>query len=416
MARFPLSVAATAPATTSPATTPRTVAKSNVKVEVPEVRPPGGVRIAAATKPAAPATRSAVAAAKPPKADPAPAVAATKLDEELKQLNGRAWVLRRDGKLAEAAEMRRGVVEKARAAYPSTDERVISFTMDYTELLIELRRFDEAETLLSAAQADAGVAGPAAERVARVTAQLKRNRPAAPTATAPAPAVVVAPEATTKPAAIAKPVVAATAPAPALDPELKFVTDAINAKQYRDAELRLLEMYVSATEGSADDARRRAILLALARVHDAWGKPDQAKLYRDRASQQSAPSDAQKVEWLDAMNRFAFALRQQNRLPLAKTVRQRVVTEGKAALPPTDKRLIAFQIDYVDLLIQMKDFEAAEKELLAAEPHAGDPQTNPQAATVRRSILRLYDAWGKPERAKAYQNRAATVPSTRAAG
>ena len=136
--------------------------------------------------------------------------------------------------------------------------------------------------------------------------------------------------------------------------------------------------------------------------------PSAAPVEKSSPSPASQPvagqPDPRKLEWLDAMNRQAFSLRQQNRLDLAETLRQRVVTEAKALLPPGERRVIAFQIDYVDLLLQMKKYDEAERQLLDADKAITDP-SNPQAATVRRALIRLYEAWGKPERARAVQNR-----------
>ncbi|HEV2295598.1 MAG TPA: protein kinase [Tepidisphaeraceae bacterium] len=413
MATFPPSLATNAPATTAPAA----VARTNVKVDAPNVRPPGSPRV---TK-AAPARESEpvqTAKASPsPTVPPAPAPAVSseaRLYDELKAANAQAYRLRRDGKIAEAADVRRGVVERAKGAWPAGDERVISFTLDYVELLLELRRLDEADGLVRTAQADAGASGPATERAKMVAARLGHALAGA--ATGP-------PVAATAPAT--KPTVAAAAPAaPAapgaalgaeLEAELKFVTDSINTRQYRDAELRLLEMYGNTMAGVAPDAqpRRRAVMLALARVYDAWGKAADARLFRDRAEQTPAGElNARKLEWLDAMNRQAFALRQQNRLDLADALRQRVVTEAKTVLPAGDPRLIAFQIDYVDLLLQMMKYAEAERELLEAEKTAGDSQAKPDAARIRRSLIRLYDLWGKPEKARALQSRPAPQPTT----
>jgi hypothetical protein len=109
-------------------------------------------------------------AEKPAAPAPAPPAASTastdaKLYEELKQANAAGIRLRRDGKLTEAADLRHSVVERAKTAWPASDERVISFTMDYVELLLELKRFDEADELVRTAQANAGASGPAADRV-----------------------------------------------------------------------------------------------------------------------------------------------------------------------------------------------------------------------------------------------------------
>jgi hypothetical protein len=176
-------------------------------------------------------------------------------------------------------------------------------------------------------------------------------------------------------------------------------------------------MYVAAMSGDVDPARHRAITLGLARVYDAWGKPADAKLFRDRADAAVAPAsqpstgepNPRKLEWIDAMNRQAFSLRQQNRLNLAETLRNRVVTEIKALLPAGDRRVITYQIDYVDLLLQMQKYDEAERQLLDANKAIADP-SQPQAATIRRALIRLYDAWGKPERARAIQNQPTTQP------
>jgi tetratricopeptide (TPR) repeat protein len=402
-------------AATAPATAP--ARRVNVHVDVPLVRPPGErspTRPRVAASAPSKSTGDVANASPPPTPRPAPqapqspapaGAADAALYEELRQQNAQAYRLRRDGKLTEAADLRRGVVERAKAAWPAGDERVISFTVDDLEVLLELQRYDEADALVRVAPANVAASGPAAERVKSVAGRLQRARGK------PSPAMAVAsaktvPSATRPVTQTPTPTIAssahpapAAAPASSLDAELKFVADAINAREYRDAEGRLLEMYVAALSGDAEPARRRAILLGLARVYDAWGKPADAKVFRDRAAAAVAPviqptagqPDPQKLEWIDAMNRQAFSLRQQNRLNLAETLRSRVVSEVKSILPPGDKRVIGYQIDYVDLLIQMQKYEEAERQLLEADRAITD-RSNPPAATIHRALIRTYEA------------------------
>jgi tetratricopeptide (TPR) repeat protein len=334
---------------------------------------------------------------------------------QLRETNAQAFRLRRDGQMAEAAALRRGIVEKAKAAWPPGDERVLSFTLDYVEVLLELGEFDQADALLLAAEAGTDATGPAAKRLASITARAQRARgagakPASSTTRPVVAAVAVSPDPKPIPTPAATAPGASPAPPAAMGAELSFVDENIGARQYREAEIRLFEMYANAMAGAPDASRQRAIQLALARVYAAWGKPADATRFRERErflSPATQPVDGQpdlrKLEWLDAMNRQAFALRLQNRLSLAEVLRQRVVTEAKVLLPAGDTRLLAFQIDYVDLLLQMTRYEDAERELLEARKTAGSPQSSPDAARVQRALIRLYEAWGKPERARQVQ-------------
>jgi WD40 repeat protein len=66
-------------------------------------------------------------------------------DPSLDELNRKAYLLRRDGHLEEALAVRQHVVERAAALYFQTDPRLAKYQGDYISLLIEMKRYEEAE-------------------------------------------------------------------------------------------------------------------------------------------------------------------------------------------------------------------------------------------------------------------------------
>jgi hypothetical protein len=65
----------------------------------------------------------------------------------LDQLNGRAYQLRRDGHLEEARALRAWVVEEARTLYPAGDARLVKYQHDYLQLLLQMKRYEEADAM-----------------------------------------------------------------------------------------------------------------------------------------------------------------------------------------------------------------------------------------------------------------------------
>jgi WD40 repeat protein len=67
----------------------------------------------------------------------------------LDQLNREAYILRRDGKLEQARELRARVVDSASKLYPRGDARLVRYQADYFRLLLQMQRYKEAEAVAS---------------------------------------------------------------------------------------------------------------------------------------------------------------------------------------------------------------------------------------------------------------------------
>jgi hypothetical protein len=65
----------------------------------------------------------------------------------LDQLNREAYLLRMDNKLEEARAMRAEVVESAGRIYAKGDPRLVKYQNDYLVLLVQMRRYPEAEVV-----------------------------------------------------------------------------------------------------------------------------------------------------------------------------------------------------------------------------------------------------------------------------
>jgi serine/threonine protein kinase len=317
---------------------------------------------------------------------PKPATLPTTIDD----LNRKAWLLRRDGKLADAAEARRQVVELADKSLSPGDPKLAKYHADYSDLLLELGRLDDAEAMWKAFDARLPAdAAPSKQAVQHGLDRIARLRKSPTTVAATAPAPTAATKPVTRPAG-----------------DLDFVTRLINLKQYREAEQQVLEFLVAAYQVNDRDKISRA-LPELGRVYRAWGKQEKADEIAKLATVDATPAaNGWSYPRLEISNRLAYALRLQKKLDEALTIRREVVAKAKEAFGEKDDRTLHFQIDLVDLLIEMKQFDDAEKELLAAEKVAGDANTDPQAATVRRALARMYDLWNKPDKAAEYRKPA----------
>jgi tetratricopeptide (TPR) repeat protein len=85
--------------------------------------------------------------------------------ELLDHLNGEAYVLRRDGDLEQARELRARVVECAKTLLPAEDARRVKYQNDYFQLLLAMQRYEEAETVAG----DALKSLPSKETTSRLT-------------------------------------------------------------------------------------------------------------------------------------------------------------------------------------------------------------------------------------------------------
>jgi tetratricopeptide (TPR) repeat protein len=65
----------------------------------------------------------------------------------LDQLNVQAYLLRRDGDLEQARELRTRVVESSKEHFPPEDARRVKYQSDYFQLLLAMERYQEAETV-----------------------------------------------------------------------------------------------------------------------------------------------------------------------------------------------------------------------------------------------------------------------------
>jgi tetratricopeptide (TPR) repeat protein len=65
----------------------------------------------------------------------------------LDQLNLKAYQLRQHGLFEEALELRTGVVDGAKLLYPTGDPRLVKYQNDYVDLLIAMKRYEEAKTV-----------------------------------------------------------------------------------------------------------------------------------------------------------------------------------------------------------------------------------------------------------------------------
>ena len=105
------------------------------------------------------------------------------------------------------------------------------------------------------------------------------------------------------------------------------------------------------------------------------------------------------------MNRVALVLLEQGKPAEAQPLLERAVQICQETLPPGHVRKAAAQRNLGRCLTELKRFDEAEKHLL--ESHAdlstmlGEEDAKTQ--TVLSSLVSLYDAWGKPDKAEEYR-------------
>ncbi len=103
-------------------------------------------------------------------------------------------------------------------------------------------------------------------------------------------------------------------------------------------------------------------------------------------------------------------------LEQARELRARVVDGATTLYPRGDPRLVKYQNDYVQLLLQMQRYEEAETVAGEALTSLSSGETTSRLLTLRWLVI-LYEQWEKPEEALRYRKRlisieAATRPAT----
>jgi serine/threonine protein kinase len=180
--------------------------------------------------------------------------------------------------------------------------------------------------------------------------------------------------------------------------KLDFVLPMISQKKYRDAEAKLVELYMATPREQS--AQTRAIAAGLERVYAAWGMTDKAAVFREPSAAGTQPAD--EGGRLDVINKLAYTWRVQGKMEQARGLREKVVARAAAQMPAGDPRLVQLRVDFTDLLIAVSDYDAASNQLAIAEKALADAPEHPLAKTVQRAVVRVRDL----------RARAATQPAT----
>ncbi|HKB05586.1 MAG TPA: serine/threonine-protein kinase, partial [Gemmataceae bacterium] len=166
-----------------------------------------------------------------------------------------------------------------------------------------------------------------------------------------------------------------------------------------------------------DDHRETlAIELALCPAYEAVGQPDRAEaLYRDLVARRRAGPISGHLEDAVAITNLADLLMRQHRPAEAEPLFREALTIRENRFPD-DWKTAQLRSKLAEALTALMRYADAEPLLLAALPvlerHVretgglGPPAA--RAAALRR-LIRLYDAWGKPERAMEWRKKAAAV-------
>ncbi len=158
------------------------------------------------------------------------------------------------------------------------------------------------------------------------------------------------------------------------------------------------------------DQRTATTMSSLAQIYERQERYDDAEpLFRRVVEIGDALFGEDEASSLIARNNLAQLYRLKGRLDLAEPILQRVVATARKTLPPNHWQFGACVLSYG---IVLRDLQRhADSEPLLLEGHGilkaalGDGHTRTQNAA--KSLLKLYEAWGKPDEAARWRERMA---------
>lgn len=147
----------------------------------------------------------------------------------------------------------------------------------------------------------------------------------------------------------------------------------------------------------------------LAYLLEETGRSDEAEsLYRSLIKLRRETSGGKDPETWAPMNNLATLLQARGKLDEANDLFRELVDLCRSTLAPDHYYLAIFENNHGDCLTSMKRFADAETALLRTHPILEKTFSEKGARTTKSAgrLVRLYEAWGKPEQAAAWQARA----------
>ena len=146
---------------------------------------------------------------------------------------------------------------------------------------------------------------------------------------------------------------------------------------------------------------------SLGRVLQDEGKLDEAeRAYREALQDSRRTSGLEHVDTLVTASDYAQLLEERGKLGEAETLLRETLRTAEATLPKGHRFTDVFRRNLGECLAKAGRFAEAEALLLAARTSVVASGNTSDLAAVDRRLVRLYEAWGKPEKAAHYREAA----------
>jgi non-specific serine/threonine protein kinase/serine/threonine-protein kinase len=137
-------------------------------------------------------------------------------------------------------------------------------------------------------------------------------------------------------------------------------------------------------------------------------------LYREAIQIQRSDAGAAKTDLFFTLSRFSTSLQGAGRFVEAEALAREAVALGRKTLPPGGPDQAYLKSVLGAALAGLKRFAEGEPLLLTSQSTlAGVPGKSREAIETLRSIVAMYEAWGKPEKARVWRAKLEAQPSSR---
>lgn len=183
-------------------------------------------------------------------------------------------------------------------------------------------------------------------------------------------------------------------------------------KRPKDAEILLRGAYEASIRTLGEEHSKTLITMgSLAYVLEEVGKPEEAEaMYRRVIDVRRKAAGGRDPETWSPMNNLAMLLTSRGKPAEAALLYKELLTLCEKTLPPTHYYIAIYRNNYGECLTDLGNYAEAEEQLLGSlgmlETTFGKEHVRVVKAYTR--LAKLYEKWGKPEKAKEYEGKGGT--------